>query len=1343
MERTPTNFKRGNPTRRGLRAWMFLLCGVVLIQLFARQTDAQRSRSPWKTLSGDAPLVIARGGFSGLLPDSSIAAYSFATQISVAGSALWCDVQLTKDGAGICFPDLKLNNASTIEDVYPNRQKSYQVNGVPTQGWFTIDFSLRDLSNVSLIRGILSRSEKFDGLFPIATIEDVTTQIKPDSFWLNVQHDAFYAQQKLSMSSFLISASRNVSVDYISSPEVNFLKNIDGHFGPNGPSFVFQFLGKEDFEPTTNRTYGSILSNLTFVKTFASGVLVPKSYILPLDDKQYLLPPTSLVQDAHKAGLQVYVSGFSSDIDIPHDYSSDPVSEYLSFVDNGNFSVDGVLSDFPITASSSLECFSHLGKNATEQVDFLVISKNGASADYPGCTDFAYEKAIKDGADVIDCSVQMSSDGIPFCSSSIDLSNSTMISLTPFSNRSTQVPEISSKGGIYTFSLTWPEIRNLTPAIANPYGIYNMFRNPIKKNSGKLILLSEFLNLAKNSTSLSGVLISVEHAVYLREKQGLDVVKAILDTLTETGYSNGITTTKVMIQSTESSVLFDFKEQSKYDIVYKIGKTISDISDSAIQDMQFANAVVITKESVFSLFDSFITRQTNIVEKLQRSRLPVYLELFQNEFVSQPFDFFSDPTVEINSYVIGAGINGTITEFPFTAERYKRNRCLGTLPPYMSPVQPGGLLSLLNAKPRDQGLNRVFTDDDVSAYDRYKRCSQPFGCGDQGGLLYPFWIPDREACGHPGFNLSCSNGFAEITVSSVRFRILNANYTSRIIRLARSDYIDNLCPLNPLNGQFPQSALQLATNTGLLTMLYDCQNLSSLISSNSEDYNYVTEFPCKEGVNNYCVVINSSSSFFNGRVGIDLLKKKCKKDVSMPVSGSKLHTLHSDNLKKTLEQGFEVELTPNCSMCLDSKGACGYNQTSGGFVCYCEDGTHGQNCSSSGKTGHGNKTTLFSDFFFILNFQVRFVSILTKFSGSVAGVVMFVVILSLILCFLRKREARQRQQNLKSLIPLRHYTYSQVKRITKSFAEVVGRGGFGIVYKGTLPDGRMVAVKVLKDAKGNGEDFTNEVSSMSQTSHHNIVSLLGFCSEGSKRAIIYEFLSNGSLDKFISGKTTMNLNWTALYQIALGVARGLEYLHHGCKTRIVHFDIKPQNVLLDDNFCPKVSDFGLAKLCEKKESALSLLDTRGTVGYIAPEMISRVYGSVSHKSDVYSYGMLVLEMIGARNKEKAHQDSASNTSSIYFPEWIYRDIELGKSRRLIEDEISDEENELAKKMVLVGLWCIQSSPLDRPPMNRVVEMMEGSLDALEVPPRPALQIPIAPLQESSTLSREISVYTEE
>ncbi|XP_023644442.1 LEAF RUST 10 DISEASE-RESISTANCE LOCUS RECEPTOR-LIKE PROTEIN KINASE-like 2.5 [Capsella rubella] len=372
-------------------------------------------------------------------------------------------------------------------------------------------------------------------------------------------------------------------------------------------------------------------------------------------------------------------------------------------------------------------------------------------------------------------------------------------------------------------------------------------------------------------------------------------------------------------------------------------------------------------------------------------------------------------------------------------------------------------------------------------------------------------------------------------------------------------------------------------------------------------------------------------------------------------------------------------------------------------------------------------------------------------AASVLGMVILVV--ACLVCHTKQRkkisnDSRRKvledsaQQYLKTIIPLKHYSYVQVEKITKSFAEVVGKGGFGTVYRGILRDGRSVAVKILKDSQGNGEDFINEVASMSKTSHVNIVTLLGFCSEGINRAIIYEFMENGSLDKFISSKRSSVIDWGELYRIALGVARGLEYLHHGCRTRIVHFDIKPQNVLLDDNLCPKVSDFGLAKLCEKKESILSLLDTRGTIGYIAPELFSRMYGRVSHKSDVYSYGMLVLEMIGAKNKP-TNEDSASNQSSIYFPEWIYKDLENQDHGRLLENVIKTGEEEIAKKkMTLVGLWCIQSSPSDRPSMDRVVEMMQGNLTALEVPPRPVFQIPIAPFQESSTISEDVSAYTE-
>ncbi|KAL8257207.1 hypothetical protein R6Q59_029248, partial [Mikania micrantha] len=152
-------------------------------------------------------------------------------------------------------------------------------------------------------------------------------------------------------------------------------------------------------------------------------------------------------------------------------------------------------------------------------------------------------------------------------------------------------------------------------------------------------------------------------------------------------------------------------------------------------------------------------------------------------------------------------------------------------------------------------------------------------------------------------------------------------------------------------------------------------------------------------------------------------------------------------------------------------------------------------------------------------------------------------------------------RNYKSLAPKR-YKYSKIKKITNSFQDKLGQGGYGSVYKGQLSDGHLVAVKLLSETTGDGEDFINEIESISRTSHVNIVTLLGFCIEGTKRALIYEFVPNGSLDKFLCCDDS-HLNQNTLFQIAKGIARGLEYLHRGCNTRIVHFDIKPHNILLD------------------------------------------------------------------------------------------------------------------------------------------------------------------------------------
>ncbi|XP_077219067.1 uncharacterized protein LOC143853216 [Tasmannia lanceolata] len=324
-------------------------------------------------------------------------------------------------------------------------------------------------------------------------------------------------------------------------------------------------------------------------------------------------------------------------------------------------------------------------------------------------------------------------------------------------------------------------------------------------------------------------------------------------------------------------------------------------------------------------------------------------------------------------------------------------------------------------------------------------------------------------------------------------------------------------------------------------------------------------------------------------------------------------------------------------------------------------------------------------------------------------------VLSLIIFWKKKRKTREVEaiiENYQSLT-LKRYRYLELKKMTNSFEDKLGQGSFGHVFKGKLPDGRAVAVKVMSERQGNGVAFLNEVTSISRTDHVNIVSLLGLCFEGSKRALIYEFMPNGSLDKFIKPRTSQPLGWETLYQIALGVARGLSYLHRGCSTRIIHFDIKPHNILLDQDFFPKISDFGLAKICPTTEN-INPICIRGTAGYMAPEFICQNFGGVSYKSDVYSYGMMVLEMVGGRKNCDATVD---NAGEIYFPHWIYDRIDRQGDIGLGEFP-TEAEDETARKMILVGLWCIQLDLAKRPSMGDVVKMLEGSIEDLQVPPRP-------------------------
>ncbi|KAL6627551.1 hypothetical protein ACP70R_031277 [Stipagrostis hirtigluma subsp. patula] len=318
------------------------------------------------------------------------------------------------------------------------------------------------------------------------------------------------------------------------------------------------------------------------------------------------------------------------------------------------------------------------------------------------------------------------------------------------------------------------------------------------------------------------------------------------------------------------------------------------------------------------------------------------------------------------------------------------------------------------------------------------------------------------------------------------------------------------------------------------------------------------------------------------------------------------------------------------------------------------------------------------------------------------------------------------------------YAYTDVTAITSHFREKLGQGGYGSVYKGVLLPGDVhVAVKMLVNSNCNGEEFISEVATIGRIHHVNVVRLVGFCSEEMRKALVYEYMPNGSLDKYIFS-SDKKFSWHKLNEIALGIARGINYLHQGCDMQILHFDIKPHNILLDSNFIPKAADFGLAKLYPRDNNFVPLSAMRGTIGYIAPEMISRGFGVISSKSDVYSFGMLLLEMAGGRRNA---DPNIANSSQAYYPSMVYSQL----SRQQV-GEISDavDMHELEKKLCIVGLWCIQMKSHDRPTMSEVIEMLEAGVEGLEMPPRPFFcDDENAAAVGSYYLSSEITEMTEE
>ncbi|XP_002272816.2 probable LRR receptor-like serine/threonine-protein kinase At1g56140 isoform X1 [Vitis vinifera] len=344
------------------------------------------------------------------------------------------------------------------------------------------------------------------------------------------------------------------------------------------------------------------------------------------------------------------------------------------------------------------------------------------------------------------------------------------------------------------------------------------------------------------------------------------------------------------------------------------------------------------------------------------------------------------------------------------------------------------------------------------------------------------------------------------------------------------------------------------------------------------------------------------------------------------------------------------------------------------------------------------------------------------YTGLIAGIVAAIGILSFILIICAVFYVKWKASNLNKDIVLlgvgprpNTFRYAELRTATENFSATnkLGEGGFGSVYKGTLPDGRVVAVKELTVASQHGKSqFITEIATISAVQHRNLVKLYGFCIKGNRRLLVYEYLENRSLDHSLFGKNNLHLDWPTRFNVCLATARALAYLHEESRPRIVHRDVKASNILLDEDLCPKISDFGLAKLYDDKKTHIS---TRiaGTIGYLAPEYAMR--GHLTEKADVFSFGVVALEILSGR----PNTDNSLDAKMIYLLEWAWALHENNRSLDLIDPRLTAFDENEAIRVVGVALLCTQASPVLRPTMSRVVAMLAGDIEVSTVASKPS------------------------
>ncbi|KAM5548908.1 G-type lectin S-receptor-like serine/threonine-protein kinase [Rosa sericea] len=600
----------------------------------------------------------------------------------------------------------------------------------------------------------------------------------------------------------------------------------------------------------------------------------------------------------------------------------------------------------------------------------------------------------------------------------------------------------------------------------------------------------------------------------------------------------------------------------------------------------------------------------------------------------------------------------------------------------------------------------------VCADDAYANCSQPITCGGvKSNVFYPFWGANRaEYCGKSGFEVTCQGNVSMISMQKINFRILanSSTSTTPTVKVARQDYWGTLCPESYVDTSLNFSLFDYASQTQNVSFYYGCTSTATAALS-MLGYNL-------SGISQVC----------NSEVNVTFLTEtqtaklpdasalgSCQAVVLVPVSAlaaDKLDNNQTSTIWRAVDSGFELNVqnddTALCNNCVDSGGFCGQDTTNAQFICYCPNLNSTDTCTSNSSTPNSSGSS---------SGRKRTIVITTV--SATAGLLAIVFGY-----FLWKKTLGKRSETIKYLsaagvendteLPL--FSLRSILVATNNFSEAnkLGEGGFGPVYKGILPENQEVAIKRLSKKSGQGQqEFMNELKLIAKLQHTNLVRLLGCCTEAEEMMLIYEYMPNRSLDKFLfdpSEKT--KLDWDRRLRIIEGIVQGLLYIHKYSRLKIIHRDLKASNILLDGTMNPKISDFGMAKIFDINQTEANTNRVVGTYGYMSPEYAR--YGHFSEKSDVFSFGVLLLEIVSGKKNASFYRFERSLT----LAGWAWDLWKEGRGIEVIDASIRETlQAHVALRCINVGLLCVQESAADRPAMASVIHMLQGN-EAASLPP---------------------------